>query len=193
MTGWTALVPMKAATNRKTRLATHLCAAGREELSENLFYHVVHTLRDCCRITRVVTLSDGLPPMSRMEWIADQGAGLNAELERARAKIGAGPMLIIHADLPLLETADLDALLAAAEGRIAIAPDSHGTGTNALALGTAHGLKLSFGAGSFALHHAQVPDAAIITGRPGLALDIDTVDDLDEAIRLGFFHRSAWS
>lgn len=186
MSGWTAIVPMKAAGKRKTRLAEHLCAIGREELSEILFSHVVRTLHDCSQIARIVILSEGPPLMSRTDWVADNGAGLNAELERVRAGIGEGPLLIIHADLPLLKTADLDALLAAAEGAIAIAPDSHGTGTNALALGTNHDLKLCFGRDSFARHQAQVPDAIIITDRPGLALDVDTADDLDKAISLGF-------
>jgi 2-phospho-L-lactate guanylyltransferase len=177
---------MKAAGKRKTRLSGLLCAIGREELSEILFCHVVRTLHDCSQIARVMILSDGPPLMGATDWVADKGAGLNAELERVRTRIDEGPLLIIHADLPLLETADLDALLAAAEGAVAIAPDSHGTGTNALALGTSRELKLCFGRDSFARHHAQVPDAIIITGRPGLALDVDTADDLDKAISLGF-------
>jgi 2-phospho-L-lactate guanylyltransferase len=185
---------MKAAGTRKTRLAAHLGRDGREALSETLFDHVVATLRHCSQITRIIILSDAPPPTGEMEWIVDQGAGLNVELERVRAGLDmcgdmgarAGPLLIIHADLPLLTTDDLDALLTAAQDGLAIAPDREGTGTNALAFASPRPLKLCFGPDSFARHHAQVPDAAIITGRPGLALDIDTRDDLDEAVRLGF-------
>jgi 2-phospho-L-lactate/phosphoenolpyruvate guanylyltransferase len=188
VSAWTVIVPMKAEGKRKTRLAAHLCAIGREELSENLFYHVIRTLRQSPSVARLVILSDGPPLMGGVEWMADEGLGLNAELERVRAAIG-GPIAIIHADLPLLEIADVEALLEAALGSIAIAPDSHGSGTNALALGVKNGVRLAFGPNSFAHHYSQAPEAAIITGRHGLALDVDTVDDLDEAIRLGFSDR----
>jgi 2-phospho-L-lactate/phosphoenolpyruvate guanylyltransferase len=177
---------MKAAGKRKTRLAEHLNAIGRQELSEQLFHHVIQTLKQCPSIARLIILSDSSPLIDGVEWIADEDLGLNAELERARAAIGA-PMVIIHADLPLLGVSDVEALLsAAAQDGIAIAPDDHGKGTNALALHAEHAMTLAFGANSFALHHAQAPLAAIISDRPGLALDIDTVDDLDKAIRLGF-------
>jgi 2-phospho-L-lactate/phosphoenolpyruvate guanylyltransferase len=186
MTGWTAIVPMKAEGKRKTRLAAHLSAIGREELSENLFYHVVRTLQQCASVVRIIVLSDGPLLMSGPDWIADKGSGLNAELERARFAAGRVPLLILHADLPLLKVADVDAMIAAATDGLAIAPDNHGTGTNALAIGDSRYLELCFGPDSFRLHQAQAPDAVIVTGRPGLSLDIDTVDDLDEAIRLGF-------
>lgn len=183
---WTAIVPMKASGKRKTRLSEHLCAIGREELSENLFYHVVRTLQQCPSVTRLIILSDGPPLMGGVEWIADEGRGLNVELQSARAVIDA-PIAIIHADLPLLEVADVEILLSAATvSGIAIAPDSHGRGTNALAMRAQSAMMLAFGANSFELHQAQAPNGMIITGRQGLALDIDTVDDLDEAIRLGF-------
>jgi 2-phospho-L-lactate/phosphoenolpyruvate guanylyltransferase len=186
MTGWTAIVAMKAEGKRKTRLAAHLSAIGREELSENLFYHVVRMLQQCVSVVRIIVLSDGPLLMSGPDWIADKGAGLNAELERARFAAGRVPLLILHADLPLLTVADVDAMIAAATDGLAIAPDNHGTGTNALAIGDSRSFELCFGLDSFRLHQAQAPDAAIVSGRPGLSLDIDTVDDLDEAIRLGF-------
>jgi 2-phospho-L-lactate/phosphoenolpyruvate guanylyltransferase len=186
VTGWTAIVPMKAEGKRKTRLAAHLSAIGREELSENLFYHVVRTLQHCPSVTRIIVLSDGPLLMAGTDWIADKGAGLNAELERARLAAGGVPQLIIHADLPLLKIADVEAMIVAAGNGVVIAPDNHGTGTNALALSIGRPFELRFGPDSFRLHQAQSPEASIVTGRPGLSLDIDTVDDLDEAIRLGF-------
>jgi 2-phospho-L-lactate/phosphoenolpyruvate guanylyltransferase len=186
VTGWTAIVPMKAEGKRKTRLAAHLSAIGREELSENLFYHVVRTLQQSPSVTRIIVLSDGPLLMAGPDWIADKGGGLNAELERARLAAGRLPQLILHADLSLLAVADVEAMTAGAADGVAIAPDKHGTGTNALALNDGRPFKLCFGPDSFRLHQAQSPDAIIVTGRPGLSLDIDTVDDLDEAIRLGF-------
>ena len=50
--------------------------------------------------------------------------GLNVELERAVARVGSDRVVIVSADLPLLRSSDMDALLrsALAEGS-AIAPD----------------------------------------------------------------------
>jgi 2-phospho-L-lactate/phosphoenolpyruvate guanylyltransferase len=185
LTGWTAIVPIKAGGTRKTRLAAHLCSDGREQLSETLFGHVVDVLKQCPSVSKVVIVSETAPPMAGVLWIADEGRGLNPELEQARAGYQT-PLLIIHADLPLLEISDVEALIAAAGKGIAIAPDRHLLGTNALALGSAAPFRLCFGPNSFAQHQAQAPEAAIISGRPGLGLDVDIVDDLDDAKKLGF-------
>ena len=185
MTRWTAIVPMKAEGKRKTRLAGSVSRAGREELSENLFYHVVRTLRHCPSIGRVVLLSDGPPLMAGLDWIADAGGGLNAELARALSAVSR-PALIVHADLPLLEVDDVEALIVAARTGAAIAPDDRQTGTNAVALADDRAFTPMFGPGSFERHRRQAPDAAVVTGRVGLALDIDTAEDLQAAVRLGF-------
>ena len=193
MSGWTAIVPLKAEGARKTRLSGHLSEIAREELSETLFRHVIRTLRRCPSVARIVSLSDGAPPISGLEWICDSGRGLNAELQDVidviRADHDAARLLILHADLPLLEVVDVEALARAASGGLAIAPDRAGDGTNALALGADRPFTLCFGPQSFARHRAQAPYAAIITGRPGLALDVDTPADLRAAVALGFLER----
>lgn len=186
MTGWTAIVPIKAVGKRKTRLAAHLSAIGREELVENLFYHVVQTLQACAQVTRIIVLSEGPMLMTGLDWIADKGGGLNAELERARHAAGQVPQLIIHADLPLLTVADVDHFLRLGAGQTAIAPDRVAIGTNALALGSSDPFTLCFGAGSFQRHRDQALDAVIVRDRQGLSLDVDEADDLQQAIRLGF-------
>ena len=193
MNGWTAIVPLKAEGARKTRLSGHLSEIAREQLSETLFRHVIRTLRSCPSITRVVSLSDGPAMIDGLERICDSGRGLNAELQDVidaiRADHDAVRLLILHADLPLLEVADVEALARAAGGGVAIAPDRAGAGTNALAIGAERPFALCFGPESFARHRAQAPYAEIITGRPGLALDVDTPADLRAAVALGFMER----
>jgi 2-phospho-L-lactate/phosphoenolpyruvate guanylyltransferase len=183
MIQWTALVPMKAAGLRKTRLAVHLGADGRDALSERLFTHVISILLAAPSVARVIVLSSTRPKIEGVDWVQDEGTGLNAELERARTP---APLLIIHGDLPLLRVEDVETMLKAAEGNNAIAPDSHNRGTNALALGIDQPFTLRFGSDSFALHCAQSPGAHIIRQCPGLALDIDTAEDMEEAVKLGF-------
>jgi 2-phospho-L-lactate guanylyltransferase len=182
---WTALLPFKPPADRKTRLAGALDPEQRIALSALLFENVVRTLAASGTIDAIHLLAAARPLGWRGGWHADLGRGLNAELEAARGAIGPHPVLVLHADLPLLAVTDVAALLDAAEnvGR-AIAPDRHGSGTNALALRDLRPLRFRFGPESFTLHREQ--GAAAIVARRGLALDIDSPADLAEAIEAGF-------
>jgi 2-phospho-L-lactate guanylyltransferase len=183
---WTALVPLKTAAMRKSRLAARLGPDARIALSRALLGRLMEALHAVPRITSIVLLADDAAYDPTVRWIEDQGRGLNAELEAARDALDAGPLLVIHADLPLVGAADLEALLdAAKKAGNAIAPDRHDTGTNALALAGDSGIAFRFGADSFARHHALAREAVIVR-RPGLALDCDTPGDLDLAIAGGF-------
>jgi 2-phospho-L-lactate guanylyltransferase len=93
--------------------------------------------------------------------------------------------LVIHADLPLLSVDDIAALLTGDGASSAIAPDRHGSGTNALALVEPRGFDFAFGPNSFTRHCVAARGARIVT-RLGLGLDIDTAADLDAANSAGF-------
>lgn len=180
---WTALVPLKPQAERKSRLAERLDVAERATLSQRLFAHVASVLLSVDRIAEVIVLADCCPCGWTGGWVADHGQGLNAELQAAVPK---RPLLVIHADLPLLMATDVTALLdgATATG-FAIAPDRHGSGTNALALADMRPFEFRFGADSFALHRVQAVEAAIVR-RAGLGLDLDTPGDLDAAVAAGW-------
>jgi len=181
---WTAIVPFKTAGQRKTRLAPALSPPERDRLAQALFDRVIGVLADCPAVGRIGVLSEARPEArAELDWLSDQSRGLNAELQALEIE---GPRLIIHADLPLATPDDVEALLAAGRGGGAIAPDRHGTGVNALALDTGLSLQFRFGPGSFARHQEQTAGRLAVIARPGLALDIDTPDDLAEAARLGF-------
>jgi len=183
---WSALVPLKPPGTRKGRLAERLSPGERERLSRYLFERTVAVLGAVPAIGAVHLLSADRPEGWAADWHRDAGRGLNLELERARAALGAVPLLVIHADLPLLEPEDVAALLEQAEEQgAAIAPDRHGEGTNAVALARAPDFRFAFGPGSYALHRAQAGESARVD-RPGLALDCDTPDDLDRARAAGF-------
>lgn len=177
---WTAVVPLKAAAARKTRLASVLAPEARVVLTDRMARHVIAVLRQVRSIERVLLLSPVPLSACDAEWIEDRGAGLNAELARVYAGLD-GALLIVHADLPLLATPDISALLAAAEnsGR-AIASDRHGRGTNAIALFDRQPIVFAFGPGSFLNHAAQ--GTATRVRRSGLSLDVDFPDDLAVAL-----------
>lgn len=183
---WTAIVPFKPAGERKTRLADTLSAGQREALAEQLFDHVLAVLGEQPRISSVLVLSQVRPSHWSGAWRGDGGRGLNAELQAARADI-AGPILVLHSDLPLLIPANVIQLLDAAEATgLAIAPDRHGGGTNALALGDERPFAFSFGADSYHLHRQQITGHWRMVPAPGLAIDIDTPADLALAVARGF-------
>jgi 2-phospho-L-lactate guanylyltransferase len=181
---WTALVPLKAAAARKSRLSDSLSSEARLGLSETLLQHLLDVLAGCPDVGRIAVLSEIRPSTWSGEWLRDRGGGLNAELGAAARELGGERLLIIHADLPAVSPDDIAALIFAATGGVAIAPDRHGAGTNAIALSQASGFSFAFGPGSFNRHREHAARRARIVKRPGLALDIDTPADLAAALAL---------
>jgi 2-phospho-L-lactate guanylyltransferase len=183
---WTAVIPFKGTGEPKTRLAGALGLAERRRLSARLFARVADALARVSQVAEIAVLSDLRPEGWSGRLIADEGRGLNGELTAAATALGSVPLVVIHADLPLVQPADIEALIAAADLGCAIAPDRLSSGTNALALRVATGVSFAFGEDSFALHRKAAGDAARIVHRLGLALDIDTPDDLAAAVAAGF-------
>ena len=180
---WTAIVPLKAAAERKQRLAEVLDLPERIALSEAMARHVLATLRAVPAIADIRLLSPEPLNGTDVPWLADHGAELNAALETAVSTLGARPVLIVHADLPLLDAADVQCLIdGAATAGCVIAANRHGHGTNAIALADPRGFRFHFGADSLNRHLAEAGPACALIERTGLAFDCDTPDDL-EAIR----------
>lgn len=178
---WSAIIPLKPPGWRKSRLAGRLSAAQRDRLAEEMFHHVAGVLRAVPAIVDVALLSECALPGWAANWIRDQGRGLNAELCDAAKPRQAKNLLVIHADLPLLTAGDVFDLIAGDQSGSAIAPDRHGTGTNALALRGVAGFGFAFGALSFARHLARARGPMRVVERIGLGLDVDTPEDLDLA------------
>jgi len=115
----------------------------------------------------------------------DRAAGLNEALLCALSQLEPlrhDALVVVPADLPLLEADDLDAIIRAGQATgFAIAPDRTGAGTNALYLRLPRTIEFRFGPGSFARHVAagrlRGHEPAVVR-RPGLSSDIDTPADL---------------
>jgi 2-phospho-L-lactate/phosphoenolpyruvate guanylyltransferase len=102
---------------------------------------------------------------------------------RTALESGASRALLVPGDCPVLDPAELDALIARpASARSAlIVPDRHGTGTNALLLTPPDSLAPAFGPGSCQRHAANAQSEGTVrevVEVPSLALDVDTPDDL---------------
>lgn len=184
--GCWALVPLKAPGAGKRRLAPVLGAAERARLVRAMFAHVLEALRQTAEIERIAVMTPepaALPP--GVLALTDAAEGVNEALTRAARSLeaqGARRLLVLHADLPCLQAAEIAALVAASRaGGLAIAPDRRESGTNALCLALPADFHFRFGADSFAKHLAEAAAlgrTAAVVRLPGLAFDVDEPEDL---------------
>jgi 2-phospho-L-lactate guanylyltransferase len=90
--------------------------------------------------------------------------------------------VLLPGDCPLLEPRELDRLLTGIPASyVAIVPDRHGTGTNALVLAPPGAIRPAFGEGSCARHVAAARAAGVpfaVEELASLALDLDTPADV---------------
>jgi 2-phospho-L-lactate guanylyltransferase len=131
----------------------------------------------------VATIAEGAGAAA----LRQDGRGLNQGLEQARAAAvaaGASAVLVLPADLPRVSAAAIADILAVLDRSrppvVAIVPDRHGRGTNALLLAPADVIDFAFGGDSRAAHRHAANDVCtevVELGGP-LALDLDTPDDL---------------
>jgi len=192
MTCW-AIIPCKPSPEAKSRLAGALDAATREALVGAMLAHVAEAASQAVNITRVCLLGStrkGLP--EDLPLLPDPGQGLNAALQSALAQVAwQGPerVVFIASDLPMVTAREIELLAAAAAGEVAIAPDRHGTGTNAISLPlpAATGFAFAFGPDSFARHKSEAERLGLkveVIHSQGLARDIDEPADLPDAGKL---------
>jgi 2-phospho-L-lactate guanylyltransferase len=93
-------------------------------------------------------------------------------------------VLVLPADLPLVTRDDVLTLIerAGEPPAVVIAPDRHGTGTNALLISPAGLIEYDFGENSFQHHCQRAREAGArleIVNLPTLGLDLDLPEDLE--------------
>ena len=175
------LVPVKAFTDAKARLATVLDEADRERLARWTSERVLAAAGELP--TYVACDNEEVADWARQHGATTlwhPGVGLNAAVNNSVAELresGVTDVIVAHGDLPRVHSlADL-----AEPGTLTLVPDRHGDGTNVVSLPTAMPFRFAYGPGSFRRHL----DAAVAAGLsvrvrrdPLLALDIDTPSDL---------------
>lgn len=194
-----ALVPIRGRSAGKTRLAPLFNELERATVVEAMAWHVVSTVRDAGVVDEIAIVSRDRAfrfAMHRepqaIHYIVqpDHEPGLNAALDFGRRwalQHGADRLLVLSADLPLLETEDVHEL-ADRRAPVVIAPDRFATGTNGIMLGdprrsarnVATEFSFRFGIGSFRDHLAEAKrlDVPVDTASgPGTSFDLDTPED----------------
>ena len=189
----TAVVPLKAMGRAKSRLASDLDEHNRRDLAAWMCARVVEAVRGAPSVAGVLVVAGdshardvaatlGVPALLVTE------PGLLRALEAADDALrGRGATLVVAADLPLATTGDVEQVCrAGAQGRaVVVAPTADG-GTGALLRRPPDIMRTAYGAGSAAAHLRLADEAGVAANRldvPGLALDVDTAEDLAEAGR----------
>jgi len=194
------LVPVKNTSSAKQRLAAVLDQPSRTALAQAMLYDVLTTLhnwparRNNARPTVAVVTSDPyavrLATEFEFEVIPDpDNPGETGAIEMATrlcVEGGVDSTLVIPADIPLIQSWELDEILkqAPAAGSVLV-PAADGRGTNAAFRRPANLFPLRFGNDSFKPHHAAAQATGkpcVILNLPGVAVDVDNPEDLDQLI-----------
>lgn len=189
------IVPIRGAHRAKTRLSPIFPECERASLAWSMLTHVLDVLDACPVVDHILIVtreSDetlrqiGPNPRHAILFQPVEHTGLNAALDLGRdwaVTNGYGAMLILPADLPLLATSDVESMIRVDRPAV-IAPDRHGSGTNALFLqldsASPQQFAFAFGDRSYQRHHSEAErlGIAMTTARtPGLECDLDSPED----------------
>lgn len=187
-----AVLPIKDVTDAKQRLAAVLTPDERQHLFRTMAADVLRTLVH-------VRGLDGVMVVTRDPWAMELAqelgarvhveavnAGHTAAVTAAATRLrddGADGMLQVPGDVPLIAANEIERVLAAhgEAPAMTIVPAHDERGSNCVACSPPDAVPLRFGNDSFKPHLEVARGLGIepvILKLPGLALDIDTPDDL---------------
>ena len=187
-----AVVPVGRLEGAKSRLGGTLDAEERRDLVLRLLDRTLAATLALPEVadTIVVTPDDevrGHALASGARPIRQRGEGLNEGLRQARDEAlaaGATALLVVPIDLPRISPGNLRVVLSTlADPRrplVAIVPDRHRRGTNALLVAPPDAIKPRFGGESRAAHEAaaRAAGARYVEVASPLDIDLDTPEDL---------------
>ncbi len=195
------VIPIKDLVNAKTRLAPALTPEERQGLFQAMAEDVLAEAAGAVGLAGILVLTND---PSASELAKRYGARVEGEpentgqseaVERAARLLkeeGAEGVLTLPADVPLVTSSEIDSMLARhpkTRPAMSIAPDHARRGSNCLVLTPGDLISLHFGHVSFEPHLAEaarvgvVPN--IIEDLIGIAIDVDTPEDLARALEVG--------
>ena len=191
---WAVVVPVKRLERAKTRLA--LSPELRRELALAMAMDSVAACLSASSVAAVLVVTDDETASTAMRALGAQvirdepDAGLNPALSHgAQVLLSEHPqagIVALSSDLPALSSPALSALLQHASSvEQACVADAAGTGTTVLTARSPAMLAPAFGAGSLQRHRAAGAVDLTSYADPRLRRDVDTTDDLADALRLG--------
>ena len=188
------LVPVKNLVDAKQRLASILSPEERFALARAMCEDVLQALaRWQNRPSVAVVTSDSfardLAARFHFEVLADDNSGETSAIDMATAfcrERGAKSTLVIPADIPLIDSSELQKIVDCAphsQSGAVLAPDAAGRGTNAAWRSPSDLFPLRFGNDSFLPHLAAAKATGlpcVVLELPGIARDVDRPEDLRE-------------
>jgi len=186
------LLPVKNLANAKQRLAPVLEQQGRTELAQAMLADVAEAVAAYTGDEVSLATSDPfaieLARQHGFEIIRDESnlseTDAIAMATRVCESRGVKSTLVIPGDIPLIEASDIRAIYDSSPdiGSVLV-PSSDKRGTNAVLRRPAGLFPLRFGNDSFMPHLAAAigtDKSCVVLSLPGIALDVDTPEDLRE-------------
>jgi 2-phospho-L-lactate guanylyltransferase len=189
------LIPVKNLATAKQRLAEVLDQRKRTELAHAMLQDVAEAISQCVLDDVALVTSDAfaseIARSHRFEVIIDNANRSETDAIEMATHLCEGKnipsTLVIPADIPLIESADIEAIYAHAPTLGTVLVPSHDRrGTNAGFRRPAALFPLRFGNDSFVPHRAAAKatgNPCVVLDLPRIALDIDTPEDLAELAR----------
>lgn len=189
-----AVIPVKSLSLSKQRLADILTEVQRQALAEAMFRDVLMAAMSTPSILRVlvVTSDNNVTKIARHHGAEvliepEHCMGLNEAIALGVHHVelqGGSKALVLHGDVPLANSKDLDYLVKTHfEGAVTLVPDADENGTNGMLFDLPAEFVFQYGEGSYQKHLQVARELGLICNileLPDLTLDIDNPDDLLE-------------
>lgn len=189
-----AVIPVKPLGRALGRLSAVLTRPERRELQAAMLMDLLDACSACAILDGIVVVTSD---PAAAEMASGYGAtvlpdhdppqGMNPAVSVGQTyatAAGHDAVLVLTADLPLVEAEDLTAALATAPAdvpSVVVVPSRHGTGTNAILIAPPSIIPTRLGPDSRARHRAEAAAAGAAIAEvdlPWVGLDIDTPGDL---------------
>jgi len=175
-------VPVKSFATAKNRLAPAIGPEARIAVSQEMTRRTCLLLAEAGIRPLVLAADTEVARWAQtlaVEVIVDQGSSLDQAAQSAVMAAAGRPWLLIHADLPLLDSDVLSQLIPILEaGRTVIAPSRDG-GTPLIGASLTT-FAFSYGPASFHRHlRLLAPTFPMVVIDPRVAIDLDDPSDLD--------------
>lgn len=187
-----AVLPVKRFRDSLQRLSDELGIGARSSLAQTMFRDVLTALRRSDEIESIVVVTSDREAVNVAKehevWVfeteADGGHSHDASIGISKcAAKDFERALLVSLDCPLIDPLEIDGLLRQrSQPGVVVVPDRHGTGTNALLLAPMDSIQPAFGPGSRERHCQLAREQELecqVVELSSLALDIDTMEDLD--------------
>jgi 2-phospho-L-lactate guanylyltransferase len=185
------LLPVKDLRNSKKRLTDVLTPEERFALAEAMLTDTIRAVQGVCRAEKVFVITNYEPAMQlakengweilREEQQISESHSVDAASKLCEHR-GVSGLLRLPVDLPLIQSSDIDELLAGEcqAPSLVIVPSRDGTGTNAMLRTPPTLFPSHFGTGSFAKHLAEAENShAQVIVRRNARLEMDVDDEAD--------------